>query len=360
MQTDEALAAEQALEAKLASAGLDQVRRHTFSEPQAAPAETGTPAEEPTNQPPLRDEQGRFTSTQQPEAETAVEAPAEPAVEQPATADQGQDPAVAAYLQKYGGDTTKALQAAVAAQRKLGEMGSEVGEQRKIIAELEQLQQTVLQMQQPQQYQPMVPDQATVDWIDEQIMTNPASAQQFAVQALQANQPLLYDRIMESWFQVQPRSASRFENALAVEQAKQEMRAAAPAQNDAAEMQNALTNVLAQHPEFNQYADQLDTAIERYPVVSAGLRGNSQEKQNAIETLFALAERDTLRALAFAGATPAAESSTADVVTPTTSEHNPAEPQPEPTAQDVFREQFRQAAKAYTGERVVPGAYVAR
>ena len=338
MKSDAALAAEQALEAKLSESGADQIRRHTFDE---AP-EPVVVEEEPAAPTPAE-----------------VEAPTETTVETPVeeAAPSSDDPAVAAYLKKYGGDVSKALQAAVSAQPKLGELGNELGEHRQQNAEYErvinELAEIRQQIQQPQ-VQP-VPDQATIDWVDEQITLNPAAAPQFAVQALQAGQTMLYDRIMETWFAVQPRAASSFETAVRVEQVKQELSAQAPARDENVMMQAALQQVLAENPEFHQYADDLASTIEKYPAAAAGLRGSQQEKQQAIETLFALAERDTLRSLALSGNTPAESNSATDVATATTSQDHPDEAPAEPTPLEAWREQFRSEA-----ERMRGGAFVVR
>jgi hypothetical protein len=120
-------------------------------------------------------------------------------------------------------------------------------------------------------------------------------------------------------------------------------------------MQVALSTVLSSNPEFNQYADDLGAVIERYPVAAAGLRGSQQEKQQAIETLFALAERDTLRAIALSGATPTEPATTQEVVAPTTSQDHQLEEPAAPSKLDAFREEFRKTAEEMRG-----GAFVAR
>lgn len=334
MKSDDALAAEQALEAKLAEAGADKVRRHTFDEQPATTAEEEAPAA--TEEPPPAE----------PETPAAEEASA-----------PVENAAVAAYLKKYNGDVNKALEAAVSAQRKLGELGNELGEHRQQAAEYEQviskLEQLEGRLNQPPQ-QPVV-DQATVDWLDEQITLNPAAAPQYAAQALQAGQHMLYERIMETWFAVQPRAASQFDTAVRIEQVKQELAAQTPARDENVVMQAALQQVLAEHPEFHQYADDLASTIERYPAAAAGLKGSQQEKQQAIETLFALAERDTLRSLALSGNTPAESTSATDVATATTSQDHPDQAPAEPTPLEKWREDFRETADQMRG-----GAFVVR
>ena len=332
MKSEETVAAEQALEEKLAGIGIRRGGTATLEQP---PPEQAPP--EPVEEQP---------------AEPAEAPPVEPEAppEQPAG-----DPAIAAYLAKYGGDVDKALQAAVAAQRKLGELGNELGQQRQENAEYQQILTEIEALKQQRQQPPM-----PVDWIDEQIAANPASAREYAVQALNSNQPLLYERIMRQWYETDPYAAQDFQSALRVEQVKRELQAQAPQRDEGIQMQAALQQVLAEHPEFTQYADGLEAVITKYPAAAAGLRGGQQEKQQAIETLFALAERDTLRAIALAGG-PAAEPATAqEVATGTTSQEHPHEAPAPPTPQDVFREQFRQEAARRNGERPIPQAFVAR
>ena len=334
MKTDEALAAEQAVEARLAAEGANEVRRHTFSDEPAAASPVETPAEEAPSE-----------ETVAPEA-----APEE-------TVEAGGDPAIAAYLSKYGGDVSKALQAAVSAQRKLGEMGNELGQKREQNAELEQVITELAaikeQLAQPQQQQ--VPDQATVDWIDEQITVNPAVAPQYASQALQAGQPLLYQRIMRQWYEVDPYAATEFSNAVRFEQMKQEIAKQQPVRDENLQMQSALSQVLADNPEFTQYAEDLEAAIQRYPAAAQGLRGSQDEKVESIKTLFALAERDTLRAIALSGNTPTGPTTTTDVATATTSTDHPDEAPAPPTPLEKWREDFRKTAEEMRG-----GAFVAR
>lgn len=349
MKSDEALAAENAVAEKLAAVGADTVRSST---PTQAPLEQTPPDLNP------------------PEPQVEVDAP-EPVAEDvqtppdlnPPEPAQGEDPAIAAYLKKYGGDVNKALQAAVHAQRKLGEQGNELGQQRQenaeyqaLIDELSGLRQDLTQQRTAQQAN-VLPDQATIDWLDQEIATNPASAQTYAVQALNAGQTVLYDRIMRGWYETDPYAATTFSNALRFEQMKQELQASAPVRDENTAMQAALSQTLAEHPEFTQYTDDLATVIERYPAAAIGLTGTAEQKKQAIETLFALAERDTLRSLALttSGGTPAEAATQAEVAVPATSEAHPDEAPAEPTPLDVWRQQFREEA-----DRMRHGAFVAR
>lgn len=340
MQSDESLAAAQAVEEKLAAAGLDTVRRSGLSEPVAA-AEEATPAAEPVVQDTVVEE-----TTPEPANVTETE--------------QG-DPATASVFAKYGDDPQKLAQALAHAQRKLGELGNQLGSTRqenaeyeRVLAELDEIKQ---QMQQPQT--PAFVDQATVDWFDQATYENPAQAVEWA---RQNNNQLLFQRGLSTWKEQDPFGASQYATALQLEEMRNELRAqqSTVPVDDSAQMHGALSSVLSQHPEFNQYANELGTVIERYPHVAAGLKGGMQEKEQAIETLFALAERDTLRALALNGGTPPEPTTTSEVVSATTSQEHPDEAPAPPSPQEAFRAQFRQEAERYSGERAIPGAYVAR
>lgn len=325
---ERAAAAEAAVEAKLASVGAGEIRQQRFEDAPAA-AETATP-----DAPTVED-----TAPVAPPADTTpVESPG--------------DPAVATVLNKYGNDPVKVAQAYAHLQAKLAEQANELGQLRQgtseyqaLLGEFEQLKQTIAQTQAPQ-YQ--VPDAGTMDWVEQQIIENPHMAARFAQQASQSGQPWLHERVMRTWHTVDPYAASQYQTQTAVEQARREWQAQQPAYapDEGQQMQTALASVLNQHPEFNQYADSLTGVINRYPAVAQGLTGGLQEKQATIEALFALAERDTLRALALTGATPAEPQTQASVVTPTTSE---SREEPAPVSPlDAWRSEFRQEAERYT------------
>lgn len=340
MKSDEALAAEQTLEAKLADIGVrPPVRNPGDSKPAPEPVvvEEAPAAEAPAA------------------VEEPVEAPA--AVEEIA-AELAQDPTAAAVLAKYGNDPTKVAQALAHAQRKLGQQGSELGDERQKAAEYEtiltELQAMREQQAQPQQQQFV--DQSTADWFDQQLLDDPVRTMEWA---RQNNNQMLYQRGISTWKDVDPYGASRYANAVDMQALEQRLASQRPT-NDSVEMQSALNQVLSTHQEFVQYADDLPNVIERYPLVAAGLSGGQEQKQQAIETLFALAERDTLRSLALTGATPVDTTSSTAVAVPATAEQIPDEEAAQPSAQDQFREQFRKEAERYGGERVIPGAYVAR
>lgn len=327
-----------AVEAKLAEAGVDAPRRYSFSEsPEAAP-EQGTPAEEEVQAEAgqLRNELGQFASEQ-------PEVPEVPEEEQQA---EGKDPAVSAFLQKYGGDVEKALAGAVHLQRKAGEQSNELGDLRRMVDELQSLRETVqADYQQRQQNVPL--DQATVDWFDQEAYNNPHGAAEYA---RQQNNPMLHQRAMAIWKEQDPYSAAvyttRLENAQLQQQLEQKVNAASQLPADA-NLHMALSNVRAKHPEYVNYDEAIGATMEKYPymrdaVEAAYSSGDRTKLEGALETLYGLAVGDTLANLALTGETPETATTSAEVVAPTTSETR--EPAPEPTPLDLFRESFKQEA----------------
>ena len=342
-----------AVEAKLAEAGADQVRRHSFDDaPEAAPE--GIPAEEvsadtPAGQP--RNELGQFASEQQSELPDEEVQTAEVPTETP-----NGDPAVAAFLQKYGGDVDKALAGAVNLQRKAGEQSNELGDLRRMVDELSQLRETVqADYYQRQQNQPL--DQGTVDWFDEQLMQNPQGAVEYARQ--QGNQ-LLFQRGLAQWKELQPYEAAVYTNNLNNAQLRQEMeqvRSAASQVPADANMHMALQNVRANNPQYVNYDEAIGDTLAKYPFMQKAVNdayssGDRQQLEGALETLYALAQRDTLTNLALTGEAPENTTASSEVVEPTVSETR--EPEPEPSKLDLFRQQFRE-----TAERAQKGIWVA-
>ena len=338
-----------AVEAKLAEAGADQIRRHSFSDaPEAAPE--GTPAEEVSADQP-RNELGQFAS-EQPEAEAPENVVEEVAAEQEPTG----DPAVAAFLKKYNNDVDKALAGAVHLQKKAGEQSNELGDLRRMVDELSQLRETVqADYYQRQQNQPL--DQGTVDWFDEQLMQNPYGAVEYARQ--QGNQ-LLFQRGIAQWKEMQPYEAAVYTNNLNNAQLRQELeqvRSSASQLPADANMHMALQNVRANNPEYVNYDDSIEETLGKYPYIQkvvndAYASGDRQQLEGALETLYALAQRDTLASIALTGNTPETTTASTQVAEPTVSETH--EPTPEPSPMDQWRQEFRQ-----TAERTQKGIWVA-
>ena len=353
MKTDEAMAAEQAVEAKLSEAGADQIRRHSFGDaPEAAP-DMGTPAETVSDRP--RNERGQF-------APVETEAPAEEvaAEEEPETEIVSEIDPVQKYLAKYGGDKDKAIAAAVEAQRQLGRQSTEVGDLRAQNAEYEALIQELQGLRsdiaQTRANQPV--DQGTVDWFDQQVMTNPQGALEWA---RQQNNQILMQRGLDTWKEFDPYGAASYRNdvqlAALQERMAQERQAAAQLPVDAS-VNLALQNVRSRNPEFASFDEAIGTTLGRHPWLQAQLQnaansGDPSQLEGVIETVYGLARGDTLYNALQSGTTPDSTTTTADVAVPATSEAH-GEVAPEPTAQDVFRAQFREEA-----ERQNKGIWVA-
>lgn len=339
--SDAADAARMALEEKLAGAGLDNIRRVEMT---PATQEVTPVVEEPVEE----------------QTEEVVSTPEEPIAPEVTPPVPEGDPVSASVLAKYGNDPVKLAQAHAELQKKLGEQGSELGEQRQRAAEHEQMRAELDELKARQQAPAPYVDQATVDWFDQATFDNPHGAVEWA---RSNNNPLLFQRGLATWKEQDPFAASQYATSLQIENAKAEMEqrlATRGAADDGSQMQLALSSVLGQHPEFGQYANDLESVISRYPGVAAGLRGSQEDKQSAIETLFALAERDTLKSIALSGPTPET-ASTQQVVTATTSQDHPEQEEQVSSPLDEFRQQFADEAKRFGGERAIPNnAYVAR
>lgn len=325
----DALEAEQAVEAKLAEAGADSIRRPSFDEtPEAAASVEETPAE------PARNALGQFITTDGPLAdETADEE-----VVQDAT-----DPAVAAYLARHGGDINKAVKTAAHQAALAARQGTEVGELRRIVEEL-----ATTQQQQAQQQQPQYVDQATVDWFDEQVMTNPVQALEWA---RQQQNPLLVQRGLSVWKEMDPYEASVYNNSLQNQalaaQFQQQLSQQAQLPLDAT-VNLALQNVRGRNPQFANYDDALEATLAKHQFARQALEqaansGDPQQIEGAIETLYSLAVGDTLQSLALTPSSGGDTVTAQDVVTPTVSETR--DPAPELSDTDKFKQAFRQESE---------------
>lgn len=312
-----------AVEDKLADIGFGKDR---IDVRQAAPDE-GTPVEHVQADEPLRNELGQF-ATDQPEAE-AVEPTGEPQEEVAEPPLSSQDPAVAALLQKYGGDVNKALQGAVHLQRKSGEQSNEVGELRRMVDELSQLREG---MQQQNQQQPQM-DQATVDWFDQQVLENPYGMAEYA---RQQNNPILMQRALSTWKEMAPYEASVYTNELRLQEQRQQfeerMTKVQQLPMDSA-INVALTNVRSNNPQYANYDDGIAAAMEKYPSAARAVQvaaesGNRAELEASIETLYGLAIGDTLQQIALTGPAPDSTTTTQDVAAPAVSEPHGETPAP--------------------------------
>lgn len=331
-----------AVEEKLAGIGFgrDRIDVRDTAPDEGTPVETVQADEQPRN------DLGQFASDQpEPDAEFAPDS-VEVQTDEPQPAD-GQDPAVAAFLQKYNGDVEKALQGAVHLQRKSGEQSNEVGELRRVVDELSQLREGI--QQQSQNQQPVM-DQGTIDWFDQQVLENPYGMAEYARQ--QGNGMLL-QRALSTWKEMAPYEASVYTNELRIQEQQRQFderlskREQLPL--DSA-INVALTNVRSANPHFSNYDDAIATAMEKYPsaaraVQVAAENGQAGELEAAIETLYGLAVGDTLQKIALTGPTPESTTATNTVAAPTVSEAHGETPAP-PTRTEQMKAEMNEEISA--------------
>jgi hypothetical protein len=187
----------------------------------------------------------------------------------------GQDPAVAAFLQKYNGDVEKALQGAVHLQRKSGEQSNEVGELRRVVDELSQLREGIQQQNQNQQ---PVMDQGTIDWFDQQVLENPYGMAEYARQ--QGN-GMLQQRALSTWKEMAPYEASVYTNELRMQEQQRQFdeRLAKREQLPMDSAINvALTNVRSREPPLFQLRRCHCDGNGEVPVSRKSCPGGSRER----------------------------------------------------------------------------------
>ena len=240
-------------------------------------APQGTPSEEvaeeaaPAGRP--RDDLGRFAAESQ---ET----------EEPTEAEK-------LFAGKYKSveDLERAYQEAAS---KLGEQGNELGELRKLIDER----------------LPAVDDEE--DWA-EPVFTPQAAGQmqnlleagryqEAAVYAAQSGNNLLYDQVLEAWFEEQPRAAANFDTNLklqAMEARWQQQRQPEVQARVQSEADKAWNNVAKRFSDLPGLADKVIEAGQRYPDVLRVLQTDSgiEGKERAIEALYKIAKADSLDTL---------------------------------------------------------------
>ncbi len=314
--SEAALEAAAAVEAKLAEHGLDELRQPD----QAAPEVEGTPAEEET--------------------------PVEEAEAPPVEAETPEQLLAGKY--KTVDDLEHAY---TEAQKKISELGNTRSQTEQ---EMHQLRSEFEQMRgQIQQPQPML-DQATVDWFDNLAVENP---QQAVAWSLQAQQPHLFDRAMNTWYETQPRQAAAFERAVERDQLRAEFQQSVQpvqqtvaAQTETAEIAQAIQNITSADERLLPLSDELPGLAERYPAVAAALKSpDFAGKQQAVEALFkiALSERtDTLtQADQQARQTETEEAQQARAQAAVASGTTSTERTTETSNIDRFRQDFRQEAK---------------
>jgi hypothetical protein len=136
------------------------------------------------------------------------------------------------------------------------------------------------------------PDEQSVEWAEQMVEGGQAGAA--AVWALQ-NQPLLYDRIMDAWFESSPREASRFETAMMLDQQQHQF----DSQNQPLRQleqtegfKQAWANVAQAHPDLEQVAQTIGELEAVAPALARDvLEGpDLPTRQRALENLYYLAK----------------------------------------------------------------------
>lgn len=227
-------------------------------------------------------------------AETEPEAPAAPAAEAvepeapavPATHELTvDDPEVQAYLEKFGGDPAKALQAAVEAQRLLGRQGQELGELRSLV---EQGFQT-LEQRQAAAAQPQYDPDALEGWFAE----NPSKIPEIAAAAYYRGDEFLLDQAIVAWEEVDKAGARRFERQISVAQARAELHAETTQQTAVVAGWNEVAASFAEdHPDVEQIAPKMRELATQYPnIVSVLQSGDPTAKREVLDFLYEKASR---------------------------------------------------------------------
>lgn len=168
-----------------------------------------------------------------------------------------------------------------------GRQGQEFGELRRELQEMRQS----LQGSSNEDYVPI--DDQTASAVDELAESNPQQAAAWALE----HQPLLYERVMDIWFQNDPRSAGRFENGLMLRQMRDDITASigpavAPLQAQAQEraFAEAWANVAQKYPDMSSHGEAMLEAAKTVPELSHALTtGDAASKERLIENLLFLA-----------------------------------------------------------------------
>lgn len=209
---------------------------------------------------------------------------------QPEAQPEGEGDAAADAMRSFGGQllagkfkTPEELANAYQQlEQRLGEQGAELGQYRQLV-------------EQAQQPQPEPPPQTDDDlarfdtWAEE----NPVQAAQYALQT----SPQLYERVMDNWYDLDPKTASRFERGLenaAIQQQLQQTYGQ-PLQHVREQRQQeqileAFAEVQTRYPDINDYAQQLQQAFETYPHLLQPLQtGAPHDRVRAIEAAYLVA-----------------------------------------------------------------------
>jgi hypothetical protein len=166
--------------------------------------------------------------------------------------------------------------------RAFGDQGRRYGE----------LQSQLEQQQQGQAPQQVPINQDTVDWFDEQSVDNPQGAAVWAIQ----NDPsgVLYNRAMDSWYEENPRQASRFERQIEMQAMYEYMQQQQQPLQEQAQRQEFVgtwARLKQEMPDLDDHADAILKAAQEAPEVLGALRSGTPEAQaRTIRNLYKLAK----------------------------------------------------------------------
>jgi len=258
------------------------------AEAPAEPADTATTDEaEPVVEERARDEAGRFAA-KEPDVEAEVAAE-EPAAEAEPTDDTGEtDADLEQYLAKYGGDTTKALKAAVEAQKLIGRQGTELGQIRQELADrFDALEAKVETPVQPSY---------TADDVQQFLDENPGMAPQLAQRAKEIGDNSLYQRAMGAWAEVDAAGAMDYAGKVAAWESGNQLRQefapildAAQQSQQAQAVTQAVEQTAAKHTDFAEVIDAVTPEVlsSLHPAILQDLKtGDAEAKASALETLY--------------------------------------------------------------------------
>lgn len=301
------------LAAKFESVGGDLVTTDT----------SGDAATEPATAPERDPASGRFV----PKEEAAAPATPETPATEPAADTSTGDPAVDAYLAKYGGDVDAAVKAAAHQSDVIGRQGQELGQTREELAKLQGIVETL--QRQPVQSGPVM----TTDQVEEYAVEVSTSkgyydgATALVNESLKSGDERAYDTLLRNWTLEDPIAATRYDGEFQAwkrAQAAPAPEAAAPVVDprlapvlEAAEVNSmaAVIGIVAQErgESWAAVAPFMDAALEQVHSSVLALVASDVPEDRLAGTRM-IADKAQLLALSGAGKTPAqiaAEAATA-------------------------------------------------
>lgn len=205
---------------------------------------------------------------------------------------------VAAVLEKYKGDPSKALVALANAQELIGRKGNEAAQAN---AELEALKAELQAIRSGQEQVLQRMSQPTIPITAELIENDPAAAAQQAV--LQDNAQA-FEAAISAWqngtdyVEANPQAAQFFLEKLALEvqmaEQGQPTPATMPAQSTQAELDAEVQKVIDRHPDLEQHLPAISEAADENPLLKRAMEtGTPSERAQALEALTVIAKSRT-------------------------------------------------------------------